>query len=80
MNRHIVFVVAAPSPARLIRACMGQDAVEAAKCGEGNPLVILGVEIKLGAVGATFKPSDDKMAKWCEACLRLRVRALRELH
>ena len=25
---------------RLIRACMGEDAVDAAKCGEGNPLAL----------------------------------------
>ena len=50
--------------ARLIRACLGRDSVEAAKCGEGNPLVILGVEVRLTVDGATFKPSADKVAKW----------------
>ena len=49
---------------RLVRACLGHDAISEAKCGVGNPLVILGVEISLAADGATFKPSADKVAKW----------------
>ena len=31
---------------------------------EGNPLVILGIEITLTSVGASFRPSPDKVDKW----------------
>jgi len=48
----------------LIRACLGQDSVEAEKCGEGNPLVILGIQTEVTQMGVTLQPSDDKVQKW----------------
>ena len=40
-----------PFDCRLVRACLGDTAVSAEKLGSGNPLVILGVEIRLGLTG-----------------------------
>ena len=48
----------------MIRACLGQDSVEAEKCGEGNPLVILGIQTEVTQMGVTLQPSDDKVQKW----------------
>ena len=49
---------------RLVRTCLGQTAISPSKLADGNPLVILGVNVHLGAEGATFWPSGDKVEKW----------------
>jgi len=61
VNIHVVLSL---SPARLIRVCLGQDSVEEEKCGEGNPLVILGIQTEITQMGVTLQPSDDKVLKW----------------
>ena len=52
--------------ARLVRACLGTTAISEKKLEDGNPLVVLGIEITLRSKGATFWPSPDKVDKWCE--------------
>ena len=50
--------------ARLVRACLGPDAVSERKLEHGNPLVVLGVETAIDEGGATFWPAQDKVDKW----------------
>ena len=50
--------------ARLVRACMGDSALQAEKLEHGNPLVILGVEVSFTLKEACFWPAPDKVAKW----------------
>ena len=50
--------------ARLVRACLGPDAISERKLEHGNPLVVLGVEATIDEGGATFWPAQDKVDKW----------------
>ena len=43
---------------------MGTSAISEKKLCAGNPLVVLGIEIKLSASGIVFKPAEDKICKW----------------
>ena len=53
--------------ARLVRACLGDDALSEQKLECGNPLIVLGVEIELSGEGATFWPAQEKVNKWTAA-------------
>ena len=49
---------------RLVRALLGPSALAEHKKECGNPLVILGLRIKLSPAGMRATPSDDKAKKW----------------
>ena len=49
---------------RLVRALLGPLALAEHKKERGNPLVILGLRIKLSPAGMRATPSDDKAEKW----------------
>ena len=49
---------------RLVRALLGPSALAEHKRECGNPLVILGLRIKLSPAGMRATPSDDKAKKW----------------
>ena len=42
--------------ARLIRACLGKDAVSQRKVEYGNPLIVLGVEIQVSSFSSSSAP------------------------
>ena len=50
--------------AKLVRACLGFEAISARKLEAGNDIVILGVVIHFTRTGVTFWPSKDKVLKW----------------
>ena len=52
--------------ARLVRALLGQDAVENRKLERGNPLTGLGVDIEISANESTVWPTRDLLNKWQE--------------
>ena len=43
---------------------MGSTAISEKKLCAGNPLVVLGVEIRLLSSGVVFKPAEEKLRKW----------------
>lgn len=49
---------------RLVRACLGPDAVSAKKLLSGSPLEILGVDTCFTREGISLVPSQDKIKKW----------------
>jgi len=55
--------------ARLVRCLLGVDSIAERKLCFGNPLVILGISVRLQDLGITFVPDKEKVAKWC-ACIR----------
>ena len=49
---------------RLVRACLGDDAIAVDKLEHGNPLVILGIRVTLDATGMEMAPDEAKRGKW----------------
>ena len=49
---------------RLVRAMLGFDSIEEAKLQHGNPLTILGVDVKMDDKRIEIWPSKDKVAQW----------------
>ena len=47
-----------------MRLLFGNDSIAERKLECGNPLVILGVSTYITYSGITFKPDDEKVAKW----------------
>ena len=50
--------------ARLVRCLLGESAISGKKSQQGNPLVILGIEVTLSSTGACYRPEDAKLAEW----------------
>ena len=50
--------------ARIVRAMLGPDAIETAKLEHGNPLTILGTDVKIEADDITLWPTDNKISQW----------------
>ena len=51
--------------ARLVRACLGEEAVQKRKLHHGAELEVLGVDVRFSAEGVHMMPSRDKRYKWC---------------
>ena len=51
--------------ARLVRACLGEEAVQKRKLHCGAELEVLGVDVRFSAEGVHMMPSRDKRYKWC---------------
>ena len=49
---------------RLLRCLLGADAIAQKNVEHGNPLVVLGVEVKAYPTGFRARPSSDKKTKW----------------
>lgn len=43
---------------------MGDSAISARKLACASPLTVLGVEVSLDQLGASFRPDEEKVAKW----------------
>ena len=52
--------------ARLVRACLGESSISDRKLEHGNPLTVLGIDMRLDVHGVTFWPSADKVQKWIQ--------------
>ena len=52
---------------RLVRALLGSEAVQERKTAWGTPLVVLGLEVGVTAVGLTARPDITKSRKWVAA-------------
>ena len=50
--------------ARLVRVCLGGDAIADRKLESGNPLVVLGIECAHDHRGVTFWPAPEKVIQW----------------
>ena len=50
--------------ARLVKACLGEDAIAQHKLVHGNPLEVLGIDVTVSDSGAIFWPAPTKVAKW----------------
>ena len=50
--------------ARLVRVCLGGDAIANRKLKYGSPLVVLGIECAHDHIGATFWPAQEKVVQW----------------
>ena len=49
---------------RVVRALLGESAINEKKLLHGNPLVLLGVDVALREEGVRFKPCREKRQKW----------------
>ena len=52
--------------ARLVRACLGESSISDRKLEHGNPLTVLGIDMRLDVHGVAFWPSADKVQKWIQ--------------
>ena len=50
--------------ARVVRALMGPDTIETKKLEHGNPITILGIDIKIGPDDVTMWPTERKVQQW----------------